>query len=323
MINLTLIVDGNFLMQKSVHILHKNKILYSELYNVIERDYEFLTKLYPFDKIYFVSDSHKSWRKDYYNEYKGTRKTDSEIDWKFVYQEYDKFKNHLKQNKRNCTLIQIDELEGDDIIGYLITKLNEKQHSIFLMSNDSDLLQLIHYDLDLRYMNIMYNSKMSDDRVFIPEHYELLLKKIEETSKTDDIFTENNEKDYLDFFDSFLNGKILNPVNSEKELFMKIMGHNKDNIKSIYLKGERGIGKIGILKIYELYKQTYPMPIDFNSDIFKDRLIEHIKLFKRIKDKDSDMDIMERLVRNLKIVKLDEQSSPKYLYEKMKNEINL
>lgn len=323
MISLYLIIDGNYFINKLVHILHKNKILYSELYNVMERDYGFLTKLYPFDRIYFVSDSFYNWRKEFFTEYKGTRKKDLTIDWQFVYKEYDRFKDYLRENKKNCDIQQIENLEGDDIVSYLVDKINEKGGSVFLMSNDSDLLQMIKYDVDKRYMNIMYNFKMSDDKVFVPEYYKLLINHIRNNMKNDDIFGENNEVDYIDFFDSFLSDKKIELVDSEKELFMKIMGHNKDNIKSVYMKGDKGIGKIGILKLYELYKQTYPEPINFNSPDFKERLIDHIKLFKRIRDDSMNESMLERLTRNLKIVKLDEDSIPKNLYEKMKKEIKI
>ena len=77
----------------------------------------------------------------------------------------------------------------------------------------------------------------------------------------------------------------------------------------------------GIDKIYQTYKQTHPEPIDFNSEIFKKRLIDHIKLYKRLKDDNSNDMIYERLNRNLTIVKLDENSTPKDLYQKMKLEI--
>jgi len=321
MIKLNLVCDGNFFMQRVVHILHKNEILFSDLYNVMERDYDVLSKLYPFDKIYFISDSFKNWRKEFYEGYKLTRKKDSTIDWSFVYGEYNRFKEYLKNNKKNCELIQMENLEADDIISYLMKELNAKGESVFLMSNDSDLLQLINYDIEKRYMNIMYNFKMSDDRVFVPYYHDILMKSIKEKIDYSDIFEDNNEIEYLDFFEKFLNDKKMTLVNSELELFMKIMGHNKDNIKSVFMKGDRGIGKIGILKLYDLYKQTFPKPIDFNSPDFKERLIDHIKLFKRIKDNDLDESMMERLIRNLKIVKLDEESMPPHLYEKMKNEI--
>jgi len=322
MISLYLIIDGNYFVNKLVHILHKNNILYSELYNVMERDYTFLTKLYSFDRIYFVSDSFYNWRKEYFTDYKGTRKKDLTIDWQFVYKEYDKFKDYLRENKKNCDILQIENLEGDDIVSYLVDNLNNKGGSVFLMSNDSDLLQLIRYDVNKRYMNLMYNYKMSDDKVFVPEYYKLLINHIRETM-TNDIFDDNNEIDYIDFIETFLSDKKVDLINSEKELFMKIMGHNKDNIKSVYMRGDKGIGKIGILKLYDIYKQTYPEPINFSSDEFKTRLIDHIKMFKRVRDDSMNESMEERLTRNLKIVKLDEDSIPKTLYDKMKKEIKI
>jgi len=322
MINFDLIFDANYLLQKSVHILHKNKILYSELYNVIERDYNNITNLYPFDKIYFVSDSYKNWKKELFEGYKGTRKRNDNINWDFVYREFARFKEEFISSKKNCVQYQIDNLEGDDVISYITKKLNDKGHSVFIMSNDSDLYQLVNYDIDKRYMNIMYNYKMLDDRVYVPEYYNLLTKHIKENI-VDDIFEDNNEIDFLRFIDNFIKSKKVTHLNSELELFMKIMGHNKDNIKSVYMKGDRGIGKNGIIKIYTLYKETYPEPIDFNSIEFKNRIIEHIKLYKRLKDDFMDDMMNERLIRNMKLVKLDEESMPKHLYDMMKKEIKI
>lgn len=321
MIKMNLVIDGNYMLMRVVHILHKNKILTSELYNVIERDYLTLAKIYPFDKIYFVSDSIKNWRKEFFNDYKGTRKKDEKIDWEFVFNEYAKLKEYL-QSKFNCVQYQIENLEGDDVIAYIMKKTNDMEQSNFLMSNDSDLLQLISYDIDKKYINIMYNYKMTDDKVFVPEHYEIFIKHIRD-NYVDDMFEDNNEIEFLSFMNNFLDTRKVSLVNSELELFMKIMGHNKDNIKSVYMKGDRGIGKNGILKIYDTYKETYPEPIDFNSILFRDRLLEHIRLYKRIKDRHMDDAMNERLTRNLTLVKLDKVSMPNYLYEKMEKEIKL
>lgn len=321
MISLSLCIDGNYMLQKSVHILHKNKILISELYNVIERDYQTLSKLYPFDKIYFISDSFKNWRKEYFEGYKGTRKRDDKIDWNFVYGEFSKLKEYIK-TKYNCTQYQIENLEGDDIIAYLVNLLNNKGHSTLIMSNDSDLFQLIHYDTDKRYMNMMYNFKMTDDRVYMPENYKIFTKSIKDTY-IDDIFEDNNEIEFLEFLNNFTKTRKVSYINSEMELFTKIMGHNKDNIKSVYMRGDRGIGRSGIEKVYKMYKDTYPEPINFNSENFKQRIIDHIKLYKRIKDNSMEDSINERLKRNMKIVKLDKESTPEYLYNQMIKEVKI
>jgi len=288
----------------------------------MERDYMNLTKLYPFDKVYFVSDSFKSWRKEFYTEYKSTGKKDDKINWNFVYSEFVKFKEDFLETRKNCAKFQVENLEGDDVISYITKKLNDKGQSMLIVSNDSDLYQLLKYDLDKRYLNMMYNSKMIDDRIYIPEHYNILTKQLKD-NYVDDIFEDNNEIEFLSFISDMVKTRKVTHINAELELFMKVMGHNKDNIKSILLKGNRGVGKTGIIKVYMMYKETYPEPIDFNSAEFRKRLIEHIKLYKRIKDHSYDNMMNERLTTNLKLVKLDEESLPNYLYERMKKEVIL
>ena len=74
MINLNLIVDGNYMLYRSVFILHRLRTLYGDLETLLLSDYNNITNSYPFSLIYFVSDSKKSWRKIIYSEYKGKRK---------------------------------------------------------------------------------------------------------------------------------------------------------------------------------------------------------------------------------------------------------
>lgn len=321
MIDLYLIIDGNFLLQKNISSLWKNKILYSELYNILEKDFNTLTRLFNFRKIYFVSDSTSNWRKDFYPEYKGTRKKDEEIDWKFIYQEYNELKTAIS-SKKMVDLLQIDRMEGDDLIAFLVDNLNKKGQSTLIVTSDSDIYEKVSYDgLDLRYINIMYNYKFNDERVFVPEGYKLFTNNIIHNFE-EDIFQTNNEMEFVEFFERFISGKKIIEINQEFELFRKIMGHGKDNIKSIFMQGNRGIGEAGIVTTYNLYKETFPGTIDFNSQTFQNNLLDIIKLSKRL-DGSHDSEILERLRRNLKITKLDEESTPDNLYEIMKNTIKL
>ena len=322
MVRLNLIIDGNFLLMKNIQILFKNKILYSDLYNTLERDFNVLSRLFNFNKTFFISDSSTNWRKEYFPELKGTRKKDELIDWKFVYDEYRKLKDFVG-NKKTVNLCQVDEMEGDDLIAFVTQKSNEKGESVLIVSSDSDIYQKIHYDgLNFKYINMMYNFKFNDEKVFVPEQYKRFLSYIDENYE-EDIFQTNNDMEFLQFFDSFTNGKKIVEINSEFELFKKVMGHGKDNIKSIYIQGNRGIGEAGISTIYGLYKSTYPGTIDFDSSIFESNLLGIIKYHKRIKDNSMDNFMKERLKRNLKIVKLDEKSTPKKLYENMNSLIKV
>jgi 5'-3' exonuclease len=317
---MVLILDGNYLLQKNISFLWKSKILYSELYNVIEKDFNILTRLFNFKEIYFISDS-GSWRKEYYPDYKGTRKKDDDIDWKFVYQEYDELKKALS-GKKMVQQIQIDKMEGDDIIGFLVNNLNKKGISTFIVTSDSDIYELIKKDdKELKYINIMYNYKYNDEKVFVPLHYKMYIDNVI-NSIDDNIFKSNDDYDFIEFFQKFIQGKQIVEIDSEFELFRKIMGHGKDNIKSIFIQGNRGIGEVGIKAVYSLYKATYPKPIDFDSQEFQNNLINIILYMKKV-DNSFDTSIRQRLRRNLKIVKLDEKSTPPHLYENMKNIIKL
>jgi hypothetical protein len=251
---------------------------------------------------------------------KEKEKKNEKIDWDTVYNIYNEFKEKIKKNK-NCEVYQINNLEGDDLISYIINKTNKNGDSNMIVANDSDLFQLIHLDNINKTMNFMYNFKFNDEKIYMPYLYQYFIDNI--NIKVDDLFDTklSDNLELIEFLNSLISNKTITEINSEKELFIKIIGHNKDNIKSIYMKGNRGIGKKGAEKIYDFYKETYPDSINFNSSDFKNRLIEVIKFFKKIKNTDLDEIMMNRLNMNLKLVKLDKKSTPNKLYEKMEDKI--
>ena len=111
-----LVIDGNFILSKLVFTLHKHNLLFGGLHKALEVAVGNYRKWYPFTNIYLVSDSkEKSWRKEYVDNYKGTRKKDSDIDWNFVYTAYDEFKQSIKSQ---MTVLEAPKVEGDDWISY-------------------------------------------------------------------------------------------------------------------------------------------------------------------------------------------------------------
>jgi len=88
-----------------------------------------------------------SWRKDYYAPYKRNRSdaraahTEKEAEEEKVFWEaFDTFKTFLSE-KTNCTVLQHQELEADDLIAGFIQAHPNDQHVI--ISTDSDFVQLI------------------------------------------------------------------------------------------------------------------------------------------------------------------------------------
>ena len=98
-LNLNLIVDGNYILSRLVFTLHKNNLLYGALHQSLDNAISNYKKWFPFKKVFIVSDSkEKSWRKKLNQNYKSTRKKDSDIDWEFVFTAYNEFKSNLKSN---------------------------------------------------------------------------------------------------------------------------------------------------------------------------------------------------------------------------------
>jgi hypothetical protein len=155
-----LIIDGNYLLYKDTFILYGLKTLHKDLLELLKKDIETITNLYPFDNCYIVSDSIKNWRRTYYNGYKSTRKKDDKIDWDFVHGEFNTFLNDIKENNKKITHLQIDLAEGDDIIDDIVQKNNTKGISNLILASDSDLHQLLKFNLADNYINMATKTKI-------------------------------------------------------------------------------------------------------------------------------------------------------------------
>ena len=319
----SLVIDGNYLLNKDVYILYEMRTLYSDLGNLLRKDLTNLSKKYSFDHIYFVSDSKMRWRQEYYSDYKGNREPNEKIDWKFVYKEYAIFRNEIK-NLSHVQSYQIDWAEGDDLIAHLVNENNKRGISNIIMGADADLHQLIRFDLGLEYINVMYNYKFSDERTYWPKNYNVFIKEMSKRIGLDSLWDMNDDNEFLEFLEDLEFKTKTKEVSPEETLFCKMVSGDKpDNIPSVYHKGKRGIGEKGSLSIYRLYKETNQEIIDFDSDIFINRLVELISYSKKITDQTVMDDIRQKLVRNRKLLKLDENYLPPEIKEEMVKKVKI
>lgn len=332
MSKINLIIDGNFLLNKNVFTLFKNKILYSSLEEVLDVELNKLCDLYMFDNIYFVSDDKVSWRKLIYPEYKATRKKDVDIDWVYVFQIYSEFKERLL-NKPNITHIEITNAEGDDLISNIVTRSNELGYSNLIVASDGDLYQLLKYSTTNNYINIMYNNMYSNETVFMPKNYNIFLDHIDTCNGVESLFDDSDVVEFSTFLVRFIHKIKITEKDIQKSLAVKVIhGDTGDNISSIYeVKSAnsdkyRGIGEKGASDIYDLYNQTYPEDIDFNSQIFIDRLAQVVCFFKKVEESklmETKISIKEKIARNLKLVVLNDNYIPDWLNQNMNEKIIL
>lgn len=326
MMKVNLIIDGNYILMKDVFILKKLRGL-EDLEDLLFNDFNKLSRSFPFDNLYFVSDKGSSWRKQEYLEYKGKRVKDDTIDWNNVYSIYDKFKKNV-QKKKNVRFLQRESLEGDDFIAYIVKKGNEEGYSNVVVSSDGDIQQLLDFDITERWINIQWNYKFSDERVYVPENYQLFIDHVSKTGN-DNMFELGNETEVVSYIEKLITRTTSKEIRNEESLFCKIVsGDGGDNIPTIIKlkdgkidnENGRGIGDDGSKTVYKLFKETFPAVIDFHSDTFVNQLADVVYYYKSIKDTKIKPYIVENIKFNRKMVSLDCQYMPQHIFESMNEE---
>ena len=250
-----LIIDGNYILSKLVFTLHKHNLLFGGLHKALENNITGYRKWYPFTNVYLVSDSkEKSWRKKLIDEYKGTRKKDTDIDWNFVYTAYGEFKEEVKSTMK---VLEAPHIEGDDWISYLTEKANEEGRSVIIVSNDYDIKQMVNYSLDPLTINLMTNEMYNKEKLFLPKNYQVFLNKLSRLPN-DDIFNLNDNVEFISLLDNFINKYEVHEIDPMESLIIKIIsGDSSDNINSVWSVTKngkkRGIGAAGAKTIYDEY----------------------------------------------------------------------
>ena len=138
---INLIVDGNIFLMSSVFAHRKNKRV-AISYLVLLQLFKYIREFKP-NKIYLVADKSSSWRREIYPAYKANRKpfrnSFPDIDWDEVFKEYNELLSSI-QSFTPINVVQIEHLEGDDIISYLCRYTPGEN---IIVSKDKDLSQLL------------------------------------------------------------------------------------------------------------------------------------------------------------------------------------
>lgn len=87
-------------------------------------------------------DSKSNWRRDifpYYKQRRRDKRSVDEKDWNSIFNMFSVVKTHFKENLQEIVL-EIDDLEGDDLIALGTKMINKRPHLI--ISSDKDMTQL-------------------------------------------------------------------------------------------------------------------------------------------------------------------------------------
>jgi 5'-3' exonuclease len=312
-----LILDGNYILSKNVFTLHKNNLLFGALYKSLEITISNYRRWYPFANVYLVSDSkEKSWRKQLTNNYKSTRKKDSDIDWTFVYNVYGEFKESVKGSVK---VLEAPHVEGDDWISFLVNRSNLEGRSCIIVSNDHDIKQIVNYSIDPLWINIMSNEMYNKEKLFLPKNYQIFINKLSKLPNND-IFNLNDNTEFIELLNRFITKYEINEINPVESLIIKIIsGDQSDNIGSVWSQTKngrtRGIGAKGAKTIYDEYIQEFGEVNLSDPDLYEniaDLICEKKKLSKTQIDK-----IVENIKDNVKLIDLRIDNLPNEIVDKM------
>lgn len=312
-----LIIDGNYILSKNTFTLHKNNLLFGALHKSLENTVNNYRKWYPFANVYLVSDSkEKSWRKQLTTNYKATRKKDSDIDWTFVYGAYGEFKDSMKGLVK---VLEAPHVEGDDWISFLVNKANNEGRSTIIVSNDYDIKQIVNYGLEPLFINIMTNEMYNKEKLFLPKNYQIFLNKVSKLP-SDDIFSLNDNTDFLLLLDKFINKYEINEINPIESLMVKIIsGDTSDNIGSVWsiVKNgkKRGIGAKGAQSIYDEYITEFGEVNLGDPDLYEN--IADLICEKKKLSKTQIESIVENIKGNMRLIDLRLHNLPDEIIDKM------
>ena len=98
-----------------------------------------------YGEVVLTWDSKHSWRRDYFPEYKASRRKgreESNLDWDDIFATLNKIRNEIKENFP-YKYLEVFGAEADDIIGFLCQE--NRDEKIMIISGDKDFIQLQKY----------------------------------------------------------------------------------------------------------------------------------------------------------------------------------
>lgn len=126
-----------------------------------------------YGKIVIAADGRRSWRKDVFPYYKGTRqkqRQSSEIDWVALFNMLSTIRDELK-DVFPYEVVHVEAAEADDIIATLVEDHGNTSEKILILSDDKDHIQLQKYLNVKQYAPIKKKWLSSNDpEMFLREH---------------------------------------------------------------------------------------------------------------------------------------------------------
>ena len=124
-----------------------------------------------YGEVVLTWDSKHSWRRDYFPEYKASRRKgreESDLNWDDIFGTLNKIRSEIKQNFP-YKYLEVFGAEADDIIGFLCEE--NRDEKIMIISGDKDFIQLQKYSNVTQWSPITKKQVNGfDPTIYLKEH---------------------------------------------------------------------------------------------------------------------------------------------------------
>ena len=124
-----------------------------------------------YGEVVLTWDSKHSWRRDYFPEYKASRRKsreESDLNWDDIFGTLNKIRNEIKENFP-YKYLEVFGAEADDIIGFLCEE--NRDEKILIISGDKDFIQLQKYSNVTQWSPITKKQVNGfDPTIYLKEH---------------------------------------------------------------------------------------------------------------------------------------------------------
>jgi hypothetical protein len=331
---INILIDGNYIFHKTFGIyagygsnIDPGKVLKSKsdqsmFIRKIATDLCASLKMLPTGgRLVFTADS-RSWRKDVEIEdggYKSGRVKDENVDWSIFFELMQSFGIQLE--KMGFIFSKVEGAEGDDLLLYWSNKFNDEGQSCIIISGDKDLHQLVKMKgPDI--WTATWNSNSKKNLLFVPRGWKenWLNDSMQEASVFNMGSWISPEKERLK---EFIKKVEVEEIDSFPFIFNKILvGDKGDSVPSVweYQSGEKTMRFTprSSEKIYDLFLESRWSGMSMLSISSDEEFLDWVsplilKISKGVDSSDNRVKVKQNLLRNIKLMWLDNSVIPEWV----------
>ena len=220
-----------------------------------------------YGEVVLTWDSKHSWRRDYYPEYKASRRKgreESSLNWDDIFGTLNKIRNEIKQNFP-YKYLEVFGAEADDIIGFLCDE--NRDEKIMIISGDKDFIQLQKYSNVTQWSPITKKQVNGfDPTIYLKEH----ILKGDTSDGVPNVLSPDN---------TFVDGLRQRPL-SRKKIQSWLVGGGSDWNDEVKRNFQRNLTLIDLSKTPEELKNQIRLEYNNASHGDRSKLLNYFMIYK-------------------------------------------